>query len=214
MKKTHIIKKSFAVLIVLAGVSFSGFAQISDAEKESKNAVWKIQATSLAETYSLNKKEIAKLSDVYVKMRQEVQEQNNALDKNTDPEGYKASIVNNEKEGGEKIKKELDKILTKELAEEGLMVLGSFNSRWDSYQEVLLGFNLGKEQLSSSSQSLVEYMKLYLKARKIAAESGTRFSGQTATELKSKLDIALSDNLSPEQMAEWNNVTQRKKKSD
>ena len=92
-------------------------------------------------------------------------------------------------------------------------MLGSFNSRWDSYQKILLDFNLEEEQLEASSKSLTEYMKVYLKERKMAEEAGERFSGRTATELKNNLDKSLSSILSQEQMAEWNSATQRKKKN-
>jgi len=213
MKASQNIKKSITVFIILIAFIFSAMAQNSGTEKDN-NSVWQLQAKTVAESYGLNEKEATKLSKAYVSMRMNVVEQNKEVDRKADPEAYKANAAKNELIGQNQIKKSIGKILKSEQVEEALLLLGSFNSRWDTYQKVLIDLDLNDTELSSSSIALVEYMKNYLLARKLASDSGERFSGRTASELKSKLDKALSENLDPAKLAQWETATQRKAKSN
>ncbi len=209
MKKHTIIRIRGLALLLFMVISFSGMAQ---KDKELKNTIWKIQAESLAETYELGKTESALLSSKYVQMRQSVNEKNKTVDKKNDPVAYSENVAKNEKQAREQLKIVIDKLVNGDRANEALLLLGSFNSRWDSYTKVLVDFAQNQEQLMASSKSLVEYMKLYLKARRMAEESGERFSGRTASELKGKLDTDLAVHLTADQIAVWDTATQRKKK--
>lgn len=208
MKNNLFISKIFAAFLVLLTFQFAAIAQ-----KVSESEIWKTQAKSLAQTYGLNDKVADNLSKAYVEVRQEVYNKNKETDKEANPEEYKATTEKNQAEGQVKIKKEIDKILTGQQAEEAVLLLGSFNSRWDSWQKILVDFKLSDEKMASASKSLTEYMKVYIKARKMADDSGNRLSGKTATELKLKLDNALAGILSQTQKAEWDTATQRKTKS-
>ncbi len=212
MKKIEILKISFIAIIISTGFSSQGIAQKGEEELELKEKVWEMQATCVAESYGSDNKEVNRLIAVYVNIRKEINEKNRALDRKSNPDDYKEKSLLNENEGKKEIKKVINKILNPNQVEEVCLLLGSFNSRWDSYQKLLLEMNLGKEELTSSSLALTEYMKLYLKARKIASESGERFSGRTASDLKSNLDKSLSEFLNPVQMSLWLTETQRKAK--
>ncbi|MBN1417042.1 MAG: hypothetical protein JW973_18240 [Bacteroidales bacterium] len=213
MKINKPLKKYISAFIILVGFFNSGMAQRNGSEKGLKNMVWEMQVHSISVSCDLDKKEISKLTNAYLKVRQDVEKQNKQINQKTDPDAYVANTIKNENEGREQIKKNIDKILEGEQAEEALLLLGSFNSRWDTYQKILLDFNLEKEQLEASSKSLAEYMKVYLKERKLAEEEGERFSGRIATELKNNLDKSLSSILSQEQMDEWISATKFKKKN-
>ncbi len=216
MKKRQLLKILTATILIIS-LSYAGMAQSGTKdgkEKESKTAIWEAEANSLCTTYDLQKKAAAKLSKAYVKIREEVAEQNNEVSKRNEEEAYKANALKNMELGKAKLKTEINKVLKDEQANEALLVMGSFSSRWDSYQKALLDLNLEKEQLAVASSSLTNYIKVYLKARKIAADAGDRFSGRTATELKSNLDKALSKSLDENQMQKWAIATQRKKNSN
>lgn len=216
MKKRQVLSilSAFIVLISLSNAVIAQSDKKGGNETESKTPVWQAQADSFIESFELQKKDAAKLSKSYVKLRETVAEQNKEVSKKNDKEAYEVNADKNMAAGKEKLKKEIDKVLTAEQADEALLVLGSFSSRWDSYQKVLLDMNLKKEQFSAASKSLSEYMTVYLEARKIADDAGDRFSGRTATELKSNLDKALAGSLDEKQMEAWATATQRKKSAN
>lgn len=212
MKKTQIIRNSSLILLLLIMVSYSGMAQKSKSKKDSKDVIWVMQAEGLATSFGLGKSETASLVNAYVAMRQEVNENNNAVDKKEKPEAYAENAAKNEAIGYTKIGKEINKILKDDQAKEAALLLGSFNSRWDSYTKNLLDLKLQDETQKVASKLLAEYMKSYLKERQLAEAAGERFSGRKASELKSNLDASLAEYLTTDQMAEWNTATQRKTK--
>ncbi|MCF8379789.1 MAG: hypothetical protein K9H49_09445 [Bacteroidales bacterium] len=211
MKANLLMRKSLLIITLLSSVLFAGRAQKNVGENDNRD-IWALQVSSMSINYDLTGKEILKLSNAYVKMRTNVVEQNKLVDKNSNPEAFQANVAKNELAGMKLIKKSVYKLLKDEQADEAMLLLGSFNARWDSYQKVLIDLNLTEEELATTSKLLADYMKDYLLARKISEESGERFSGRTASELKTKLDKAISENLDQVNFADWEKATQRKPK--
>ena len=171
----------------LFAVQDSVKAQEDEIEKSvSEPAIWTLQANSYSRYLEMKKSDAKKLFKAYLTFREDVDHEN--------------------------FNRALKSILESDQQDNAFLVLGSLNSRWDSYLEILSGYDLPKADLEAASDTVCTYMIKYLEARKEAEMAETRFSGRTATSLKEGLDSGLKPILSDEQMADWGVQTARKKK--
>lgn len=193
----RILAFSFASLFLLNGVSYS---QDTGGEQSGNNSdVWALQVNSYSGMLDLSKSKAKKLTKAYISFRKEVRTGISDSDAVLSLETFSQN---------------LGKILDNDQQAKALLVLGSLNSRWDTYVKILAGYGLSGEDMKSATSLVCTYMVNYLEARAEAEKSGSRFSSVTARTLKGDLDNGLSQILSGDQKSDWDTQTARKRRTN
>ncbi|MBI4558275.1 MAG: hypothetical protein HY706_11895 [Candidatus Hydrogenedentes bacterium] len=209
-----------AKLIIAAGVVLvcvwaaqavaqgQGAAQLTPEKRE---AAWTLEAKGVAKTAGLSAEATGKLVDAYKASRKSLQE---AAEKAAPSggggggrEAFDARLKLAEEERG-KFRKALEGFLSKEQVDKAIAPLGTYNRQWDRLVDALASFQVGDEKQDKGLALIATYVvdsdAALAKARAAQDMEGMRTAMQ---ELKTKLDTAMADVLTPEQLTKWKEAT-------
>ena len=165
--------------------------------------VMKLQAMSIAKELNLSEENSLKLVEIYRAARKNLKKSLAALPDEADKK--KARMASDEVKRAERrnLESEFKEIMDEKQAETAMIILASFNPRYDRYVKILAEMDLNEEKMYSAMKSVNIYITEYQKARNQADADGTRLSADTAKMLKKQLDEGLTAILNEEQLVIW-----------
>ncbi|MCD6288171.1 MAG: hypothetical protein J7M12_03560 [Candidatus Hydrogenedentes bacterium] len=202
------------IAMSIAGPSYAQKTGRNKAGKEEASAVWKTQATFVANTLNLSAAQTAKLVDTYTNVRAEFaktmaakRKSAGAGDAKSKSTGRVEVIRQLKKDAATtaipKLKEALNGV-DKDKVKLALAQLGSFSTEWDRMVRVIIGMKLGDKQdkaLAATGKYIVAVSAAEQKSSDVKSFRGVQ------KEYKAKLDEAMKNILSEEQMDKWTKAT-------
>jgi len=225
MKMVQMMRGAAALGAVLAAGWYSGAAVAQPGgggggggrggprlEPEKAAAAQKLQAEGVAHDLGITGDAVGKMVTAYLANRDAQRKEMETLMATAErgPEMMFQMQDINEKSRGA-LKAELEKIAGAEKGAKATAVLGTYGREWDRYVDVYSSLGVGDDKKFAGLSLIAKYNVDVDKARMEAMQAmdmdGARAASQ---EHKAKLDTALADVLTADQLAKWNEGTARR----
>lgn len=179
---------------------------------ERRDAVWTLEAEGVSKDIGLNAADTAKVVAAYKTSREShgkaTEELMATAERGPGMMQQMQEIADTERG---KLAAELEAAIGKDNATKAVAVLGTYQRDWDRLVDALASFSLDAEKQSKGLTKIAEHIVEVDKAQQDAFASfdmdGFRAAAQ---ESKARLDAAMAEILSAEQLATWNEQTARR----
>jgi hypothetical protein len=173
--------------------------------KENSEAVWKVQAQSVADQLGLTKDQTAKLTTAYLTARASHKQSLKELPEEKDKDKARVALQGAIEKDQAAFLSSLKGTLSPETLSKLTTTLGSFNGRWDGYTTTLLELKLDAATMKTAMGFLITYVSDYEGASKESLKSFNRRPNSRS--FKQKLDTDLAGLLKADQIKKWNEAT-------